>query len=342
MPFWKTSGAVGVDMDMSAIRVIALKGKSSKPELLHVGRIPIPEDAVREGVVQDVSMVAEVLHDYWDENKLPRDNVVLGLANNSLRIRIASFPKVPLDKLAKMIRYQAEDFFPIPLQQLVLDFSVVGETTGERGTMVNVLLVAARQEELNKSIQTMTNAGLTPDIVDPSLFALTRLIPPEAGSYVLVDIAYGVAGILLVDNHIPRICRVIPYGIITYAEGLGRPLEQVFVATSSSSKAEHTDRGNATAVDDEWALILANELRTTIGYYSNQPGSGSINKIYLSGPGTRIRGVKEVIAEDLELPVDVLSPFQQMNLDSTMWLTDPSEEREFAAAFGLALRGLEG
>ncbi|WP_170291860.1 type IV pilus assembly protein PilM [Heliobacterium mobile] len=345
MPFWKKAGTIGLDIDSNLIRVVALQGSSSSPVISHIGRIPLPTDAVREGVIHNVPMVAEVLHDYWEDKNLSTENIVIGLANNGVRIRTASFPKLPMDKLAKVIRYQSEDFFPIPLAQLVLDFTVIGETTGERGAMHHVLLVAARREELNKSIQAVTDAGLYPAVVDLSVLSLTRLVPQETASYIVVDIAYGVACFLLVDGEIPKICRVIPHGVLTYIGDSGQTLDRVLSSNStldtSDAQSISPSTGNETAVD-EWALILANELRTTLSYYSVQPGARAIQKVYLSGLGSRIQGIPEIISEDLELPVEILTPFRRLKLDSSIGSISVHEESEFAVAVGLALRGMEG
>jgi len=349
MRFLKSSGAVGLELDTGIIRVVALSGIKHAPSLVAAGEIAIPEDAVSEGVVADVDAVARALEELWAKAHIGSREVVLGISNHGVLMRLANFPKIPDNKLAQALRFQAGEYLPIPLDEMVFDHAVVGEVDGEDGPQLQVLLVAARRDLLDKSLQAVQKASLMPRVVDASPLALLRTLPTERldGSVLLVDISNGLTTLLLVAAGVPRFARVIPYSLNSCARELDMPLEELLETVRQVASAAQEDRlpyaGQAVVeLPGEWELAMTNEIRSSIDYYIAQAEAAEVDAVILSGRGARMAGLPEFIQEQIDVPVEIINPLVNFKGFVRVKGVDLQYKGpDFAVSIGLALRGLE-
>jgi len=84
------AGVVGLEMDTGVIRAVEVKGKA---ELVSAGMVEIPEEAVVEGSVANVSQVSEALGRLWAEARFASREVVLGILNQGVITRMINFPR---------------------------------------------------------------------------------------------------------------------------------------------------------------------------------------------------------------------------------------------------------
>ncbi len=354
MQFLKSSGAVGLELDTGIIRVVGLSGVKHAPSLVAAGEITIPEDAVSEGVVDDVDAVARALEELWAKTRIGSREVTLGISNQGVLMRLANFPKIPYNKLAQALRFQAGEYFPIPLEEMVFDHAVMGEVDGDNGLQLQILLVAARRDLLDKSLQAVQKAALVPRVVDAASLALLRTLPAERleSSVLLVDISNGLTTLLLVAGGIPRFARVIPHSLKSYARELDRPLEELLQAVRQAAAAaqedlspsEHTPGAGHAAVEPPgaWELTLANEIRSSISYYMTQTGEVAVDAVIISGRGARLAGLTGYLQAEIDVPVEIIDPLVNIKDSARVKGVDLRRKGpDFAVTTGLALRGLE-
>ncbi|MCG8400921.1 MAG: type IV pilus assembly protein PilM [Firmicutes bacterium] len=342
MRLFKPSGAVGLELDTGVIRAVEVSGTLRSTALVKAGQVETPPEAVVEGVIEDVEAVAGALDKLWSKAGFGSREVVLGVSNQGVLMRLANFPKMPGDKLAKMLRYQAGEYFPIPLEELVLDYAVAGEVRGETGAHMEVLMVAARQDMLGKYLQALSAASLTPKVVDASPLALMRTLPDSrlSGTVILADISNGMSTLLLVIGGVPRVVRMMPnvpqYSVGKSDYAVGAVLEAEQQVASALAEGEPGD------LWFQRGAVLASEIRSSIGYYIAQREAISVDCLFLSGRGAMVDGLPEFFGSELGVPVEIINPLagfkepvQARNIDWTR--RGPA----FAATIGLALRGLE-
>jgi type IV pilus assembly protein PilM len=135
---------------------------------------PLAPDAVREGEVLDERTLGEALQELFRESALGR-RVRIGLANQRTVLRTLELPPVTDRKeLAAAVRFQAEDQVPMPLASAVLDFHSLGIFDTPAGPRQRVIVVAAQREMVDRLLRAVRHAGLRPEGVDLSAFALIR------------------------------------------------------------------------------------------------------------------------------------------------------------------------
>jgi putative nucleotidyltransferase with HDIG domain len=106
--------------------------------------------------------------------------IVVGVNNENVIMRYATFPKVPDDKLRGVVTMQAQDFIPVPVSELGLDFVVIDETTDDDDQpALNVLLIGARKLMLDNLIQNIEESKLEVVDIDSSFLAWCRVAIEE-------------------------------------------------------------------------------------------------------------------------------------------------------------------
>ena len=144
-----------------------------------------------EGEVSDPEGLGDALKELFSQHKLSR-TVRVGLASQRVAVRTLRLPLIEDHReLETAIRFQAQDHIPMPLDQAVLDWQVVGHSTGENGErQVDVVAVAARRDMLGGLMQALSRAGLRPVGIDLSAFGMIRALarephsPVEPGDFV--------------------------------------------------------------------------------------------------------------------------------------------------------------
>ncbi len=178
--------------------------------------LPIGMDVVRDGEVADIPALVTVLAELFKESRLDR-RVRIGIANQRIIMRRIELP--PLTDPAEIqqaVRFQAQDEIPMPLDTVVLDHHVLGIVERDDGPRLQVLLVAARREMLERILHATRLAGLQPEGVDLAAFGMIRALHPS-GSADEDAVAYlsvgGLTNLAVARGLTCEFTRVIPAGV---------------------------------------------------------------------------------------------------------------------------------
>ncbi len=180
----KSKSIVGLDIEAGSVAATELRANGSIEVVAH-GVMPLPAGVFREGEVADPDALGAVLKELFTENKLSR-SVRLGIANQRVAVRSMRLPAIEdRDELETAIRFQAQDHIPMPLEQSVLDWQVIGHSQSENGERrVEVVAVAARRDMLQQVMRAMSVGGLRPIGIDHAAFGMIRALARETGSAV--------------------------------------------------------------------------------------------------------------------------------------------------------------
>lgn len=329
--------AVGLEIDTGIARAVEVSGTPDNPRLVNMAGVELAPGAIEEGMVVQPREVGEALIELWTSGEIKHRQVLLGVANQAVLVRYATIPKVPPDKLGNIIRYQAQESLPIPLESVVMDYQIIGEIEEEGRTVFEVLLVAARRDMLEGFLEALSIAKLEPDDIDVSTLALIHTLPEKAmdRTVAIVNIANGLSNILVSDHGRPRMARLVSYKLKDLADGLGCSLEDIL--SDQVYKA-----GNAVQVFDKWSESVVAETRSSLTYYQNQASASELEAIILNGRGARLRGIAGKLEAELELPVRIVNPFAAYKNADEKNLGSGIDAVEYAICAGLARRGLEG
>ena len=171
---------VGLDVEAGSIAATEIRA-NGQVEVVGQGVMALDPGVFREGEVTDPEALGAALKELFSTYKLGR-NVRFGVANQRIAVRTIALPAIEgAEELATAIRFQAQDHIPMPLEQAVLDWEVIGHTTGPNGErQIEVVVVAARRDMLSSVVAAMRHAGLKPEGIDLSAFGMIRALSGAA------------------------------------------------------------------------------------------------------------------------------------------------------------------
>ncbi len=201
---------VGIDISCSQIRFVELRGNAS-PVIQNMGSMYVSDEVVKNGKVVDSVKFKTVLESLWKKYKIKSKDIVLGVSNSDIIMRFVNLPKLPVNKLANMIRFQASDFMPVNIEDYEIDFTIVSEDTNDSGSFYKVLLVAAGKKMLYEYINAFIDLDLYIKDIKSSVLVMDRIIPEEYRNSVsvVVDITPEACNLLIVNNKFPAFARTI-------------------------------------------------------------------------------------------------------------------------------------
>lgn len=172
----KNKPLVGLDIEAGSVAAAEVSA-NGHVAVTRFGMLPLGPGVFRDGEVADGEALSSALKELFSRNKLSK-SVRLGLASQRMAVRVLRLPSIDDKKeLQTAIRFQAQDLIPMPLDQAVLDWQVVGHVAGDNGErMLDVVVVAARREPVRGLVAALRQAGLRPVGVDLSAFGMIRAL----------------------------------------------------------------------------------------------------------------------------------------------------------------------
>lgn len=254
---------IGLDIGRTSLTAVKLRHQTSGSILLSVVMDRIPEGLIQEGEVRDVEGLTRAIKHFWKSYKIKGRKVNLGLANQKIVVRTFEFPILEEKELRSAIDIQAQDYIPIPIDQAVIDFHVLGRFIDDEGVeKQKVLVVAAQKEMVLDFIESARKAKLSVVGIDLQAFAMLRSLvsvsfldeKTHVGEAIAVaNIASDVTNLVVDVAGEPQFTRIISFGgddfTRTVQEQTGvsyAKAEQLKAMTGLPHPSEVSDRGQAT------------------------------------------------------------------------------------------------
>jgi len=225
-------GLVGLDIQPGYVAAVQAEVNGSIV-VKHAVGAPLAPDTIREGEVLDESLLSETLRQVFKDDRLSK-RVRVGVANQRTVLRVLELPPVTDRKeLAAAVRFQAEDQIPMPLSNAVLDYTSLGLIDTPNGERQRVVVVAAQRDMVEKLLSAVRAAGLRPEGIDLSAFALIRSLyraNTESQGRVLYLNVGGLTNMAIAEGLECRFTRVVGGGLeamaAEVAERRGIPLTE--------------------------------------------------------------------------------------------------------------------
>jgi type IV pilus assembly protein PilM len=345
---------VGLKIGASQIAAARIHNNGS-PELVEAVREPLEPGLVVSGEIRDPAALATVLARFFELHKLPKKGVRLGLSNNRIGVRVFEIEGVEDEKqLENAIRFRAEEVLPIPLDEAVLDYVVLGDEVREDGTNVRrILLVVAYREVVDRYLEACRGAGLEVVGIDLEAFALLRSLhapteePPGGGALVVVAVGHDRTTIAITTGRYCEFTRVLDWGGFALNVAIARALDRAPSEVESiKRRVSFTEVVPVDGLEDaesqkvheaaQRALqAFTRELVSSLHFYQAQPGALGIGEIVLTGGAAHMAGFAEAVGRSIGAPVRLGDPFARVKLGKSIGNDD--QAGSFAVAIGLGI-----
>lgn len=369
--FSSAPSVVGLDVGSDHVRAAHLKPSSSGFTLTGYGRVNIPLGAVVEGEIVDTDAVASAIRELWKRAGIRSKDVAVGVSNQKVVVRLVDLPYMEQTELENAIQYQAQDYIPIPVDDAILDFQILGDyMTPADEHMMEVLLVAAQRDMIEAAVRSVESAGLRLAGIDVTAFALVRglfgpvpsVLPEEgeAGEAVgVIHISSGITNIAVVEKGVPRFTRVSSLAgnqftqsianvlNVTFDEAeelkirIGLPSMDVEGGAGMLGGDPQVTQAVQQALEREANKFIA-EVRRSLDYYLTQTTQvRTIRRIYMTGSGSQLRNLSAYLERGLQAQVVLADPLSRVQAaNATVEQAVLADRMGCTAAIGLAMGGV--
>ncbi len=336
---------VGVDIGSSSVKVCEIKeGRKGVRSLVRFGYHPLPPQSIVDGHIMNSGAVVEGLEKLF--HKARKKDVAMRISGHSVIIKKITMPLMTLDELKEQISWEAEQHIPFDVADVELDYQVLRQRPDE-GQM-DVLLVAAKKEEIQDLVNLAAEAKLKPRVIDLDAFTVQNCFEaaygaPELGqTTVLLHVGASLTTINILADASTAFTRDIANGGNAITEEIQRQLS----ISQEEAEAYKCGSGGGIVPQEVPRIIqevvesLAGEIQRSLDFYLATSGDREIARVVLSGGAANMELLKDAIANRSRSTVEVIDPLKVAAADSKTQGIAELEGRGPAAAvaFGLALR----
>jgi type IV pilus assembly protein PilM len=330
----------GLDIGSSAIRLVQLRG-GGKPVLVTYGDIKVPTGLTISDAAGDRDKVSDMIKQLMHDTRVGTKNVVAGLPSSNVFASVITMPKLNNADIAKAVKYQADQYIPMPLDEVKLDWSLLGP--GATDDQIEVLLVAAPINATTKYLEILEKAGLDIVALEANAIAVSRaLVPVSDIGVVILDMGSTASDLTVVYQNTPRLIRSIGIGAMTFVKSVAQNLnladDQAEQFTYRFGMTQTKLEGQVhKAIKPSIDTVVA-EIGKSIKFFNERYPAVKIEKLIVTGQGVAIPEYTSYMANATGLPVEVGNSWINISYPASQQERLLSVSSEYAVAAGLAQR----
>jgi type IV pilus assembly protein PilM len=313
---------VGLDIGSSSLKIAEIQETPKGYILNRFSQISVPRGVIVDGILAEQEELSSRIKELFKLSGCRSKSIVTSLSGHSVIIKKVSFIKMEEGELRELIRDEASKYLPFDSMEGVnFDFQVLGENEYNPNLM-EVLLVAAKKDIIDGYTWAITNAGLSPIIMDVDSFALETMYEEnydfeEGDVTVIVNIGASITNINVVKQGMSIFTRDFTLGGNAVTEAIQNKLSVTF-EEAEKIKIEDT-AGTAVSTNKLDANILSFaepiclEIERSVDYFRSTYGSGDIKQVLISGGGAKIPGIAEELTQRLNIDTEIINPFRKID-----------------------------
>lgn len=332
----------GLDIGSHNIKVVQLRKTQDKYQLVALGSAPSTPKGLASDAESDLTALAENIKKLHQEAKVATKNVVSALPEDQVFTRVITLPKLSEEELASALKWEAEQYVPIPLAEVTLAHQVIGETKQDARQKTEVLLVAAPNRLIDKLLKVLKTAGLNPISLETEILSMARsLVPPDSEAALLVDLGARATDIAIVEQGQVVFTRSISTAgealTRAVASGLGLEAGQAEEYKKAYGVDPKKLEGKISQVIEPILEVMVKEMEQAIQFYQ-QEKEKTVKRIVLTGGTAILPEVVTLLVKKLTIETQIGDPFPQIVKDSLLDKIPKSDLPFYAVAVGLAMK----
>jgi type IV pilus assembly protein PilM len=264
------NSAVTLNIESNEIRYLVVNGK----HIHSWGSVPLPQGLVKQNLIADSAELSSIINGLFIEKKLPKSVIIASMTGLRSVLRTFRLPKLKPGLQEEAIRHEAEREMPVPLEELYLSKQLITSNGADQ----RFLVLGVPREILDTEVNTLTNAGIRPDIINLKPIALTRAV--NRSDAIIIDLEAETLDLVVVVGGIPAIMRTV------------------------------ISRGDGLLLEDRIPQ-LKDELARTVEFYNGNHPDLPLNPetpVFLTGQLSDNSTTLELIQTAVSNPVEPLSP----------------------------------
>ena len=315
----KKSSLIGLDIGADSIKATELVAGKDNFKLATFGMIHLPQGTIHQGTILNPADVTSALKELKKTSKFNTTNVAFGISGANIIVKNIVVSYMSKEELDNQIYWEAEQFIPMDINEVNLDYSILGNPRPEDGQM-DVVLAAAKKDFVNTYIEVISEAGFNPQVADVAAFALENMynanypVHPDK-AVILVDVGAQQINIAVIDGGINVFTRDIDLGSSLFTEEIRNQLGVSFEEAENLKIGGKNQQEVPVEVQDIIASVsqtFASEIQRSLDFYLASASNNPISNIYLAGGGALTLGLPQIIQERTGFAVELVNPFARI------------------------------
>lgn len=346
----KSKQVIGLDISSTSVKMVELSANSQGYQLESFAVKALPKGAVVEKNINDVDAVADTIRQVVLSTKPKSKNAAVAVAGSAVITKVIDMPAgLSDDELESQITIDADQYIPFPLDEVAIDFEVLGQEDEESNKM-QVLLAACRRENIELRTEVLELAGLHPQVIDVEAYAIERISPFIVNSWemesdqliAIVDIGATVTTLSVLKGEQTVYTREQLFG----GNNLTEEIQRRYGLSQAEAELAKTQGG---LPDDYVAEVLEpfkdsvlQQVTRSLQFFYSSGNYHQVDHIVLAGGVAGIEGLASQVQQNLDILVNVANPFMDMGIsnkvkESALQAVAPG----LIIAAGLAMRSFE-
>lgn len=341
--FYKSRPLFGLDIGHGSLKIVQFGRSGKKLRLQAYGNILFDPNATKEGEIVNVDTVIAAARELLNKlnGSLTAHSVAISLPVLHSFSRIINLPLLEDKDVLEAVRTEAEQYIPIPIDQLYLDYQIVEKSVDSQ----DFLIAAVPKKVADSYLALLDKLNLQLVCMEPSILSVGRIVQHAELSNIptlVIDCGSSTTDLIIFNNSSVRVTGTIKFGGETLTQAIMKKMGLSY-EKASQAKIEHgldagPHQGKMVSALAESIQYLSAEIKKIIRYYEerDKKQKAKVEQIIILGGGANLPGFSTYLTSELRIPTRLADIWQKIDLGHTQ-KPDPAESIKYAAAAGLAL-----
>ena len=333
----------GIDIGSSSIKAAKIQRTKGGLEIVGLDLIEIESKGPDADDSQRDEQVREALSILKSRNKIKNEPIFLSIPGQGTYNRTISLPPVEKKRIKEIVKYEAQQQIPFPIEEVIWDYHPIGgqdEVAGE----LEVSLFAVKREVINNFMSTLRACDMQPEGIQIAPIALYNFARFDMGIVeptVVIDIGAENSDLIVVDGE-----RLWMRSLQIAGNEITRELQKKFQIPFEEAEKLKLKAKKSKQAKKIFNIIrpilkdMVNEIHRSVGYYKSLAKGVKFEKMIFLGNSTKLMGFKRFFSQNLQYQVDVFSGIQRINVSNKVNVNMLNQNATtFGVALGLAIQG---
>lgn len=342
----KPKSIVGIDIGSHAIKVVELAGSAANPRVTAWGSAPLPKGAFNDDTIANAEAIADTIQGLLVQSNVTAKAASVAVSSSHAITKVLSMPKQLSDvEMEEQISVEALHFIPYPIDEVNLDFEIMGESEVNNEEN-DVLLVACRRSVVDDYIDLIEELELGLQYVDIDTYALERVyrsqhtMTPNSNEVVgIFDIGATSSHLMVVDPEKVAYSRHQSFGAAQFIKLIRKEYGVSADEAEEILRSSQPPGDFVSAVQEPFVEILSQEVNRALQFFYSSSSHSNIDSLVITGGCVALSGLAEDLETSLRTKVRRLDPLANALVQSDRQRIDKARN-SLSIAYGLSLRGL--
>jgi type IV pilus assembly protein PilM len=342
---------LGLDISSTSVKLLELEQDGNNYIVKSLAVEPLPDNAVVEKNFQDVGAIGETIQKAVKRSGTKAKMAAVAVAGSAVITKIINMPaNLSENELEQQIQLEADQYIPYPLEEINLDFEVIGPTANNPDS-VDVLLAASRSENVENRTDALDIGGLKAKIVDVEAYTVENVAPlltaqmEDSGKdkiIAVIDIGATMTSLNVIENGNLIYTREQNFGGKQLTEEIMRRYGLAYEEAGRLKKSGGLPDNYIPEVLEPFKETIAQQVSRFLQFFYTSGQHNSVDLIALAGGCASIPAIDELVESQLGIKTVIANPFANMSLSSKVNPQALSKDApSLMIACGLALRSFD-